>query len=76
MRFSVLVFVLVTICSVRFIHENKAAENVIDQQSMDSLWGARVIKLRAENASRGQLFDQGNYAMFIHWGLYSQLGNK
>ena len=76
MRFSVLVFVLVTICSVRFIHENKAAENVIDQQSMDSLWGARVIKLRAENASRGQLFDQGNYAMFIHWGLYSELGNK
>ena len=43
---------------------------------MDGLWGARVVKLRAEDAKRGQLFDQGNYAMFIHWGLYSQLGNK
>ena len=24
---------------------------------------------------RGHLFEWGNYAMFIHWGLYSQLGN-
>jgi alpha-L-fucosidase len=45
-------------------------------QSMDKLWGDHVVKLRAENAERGQLFDEGNYAMFIHWGLYSQLGNK
>jgi alpha-L-fucosidase len=45
-------------------------------QDMDKLWGERVVKLRAENAQRGQLFDEGNYAMFIHWGLYSQLANK
>lgn len=43
---------------------------------MNKLWGDSVVKLRAENAERGQLFDEGNYAMFIHWGLYSQLGNK
>ncbi|WP_442506829.1 alpha-L-fucosidase [Novipirellula sp. SH528] len=43
---------------------------------MNELWGDSVVKLRAENAERGQLFDEGNYAMFIHWGLYSQLGNK
>lgn len=24
---------------------------------------------------RGELFENGNYAMFIHWGLYSALGN-
>jgi alpha-L-fucosidase len=46
------------------------------QESMDKLWGDRVIKLRAESAERGQLFDEGNYAMFIHWGLYSLLGNE
>ena len=40
------------------------------------MWGDSVVKLRAEDASRGQLFADGNYAMFIHWGLYSQLGNK
>ncbi len=46
------------------------------QESMDKLWGDRVVKLRAQNAERGQLFDEGNYAMFIHWGLYSLLGNE
>ena len=45
-------------------------------QEMDRLWGESVIKLRAEDATRGQLFDEGNYAMFIHWGLYAQLANK
>ncbi len=46
------------------------------EQGMNEMWGESVVKLRAENAERGQLFDEGNYAMFIHWGLYSQLGNK
>lgn len=47
-------------------------------EEMDKLWnsGEKTIKLRAKDAERGQLFDEGNYAMFIHWGLYSQLGNK
>jgi alpha-L-fucosidase len=45
-------------------------------EEMDKLWGESVIKLRPEDASRGQLFADGNYAMFIHWGLYSLLGNK
>ncbi len=45
-------------------------------QEMDALWGESTVKLRAENAERGQLFDEGNYAMFIHYGLYSQLANK
>ena len=43
---------------------------------MDDMWGEQVTKLRADGAKRGELFDVGNYAMFIHWGLYSQLGNK
>ncbi|WP_372846735.1 alpha-L-fucosidase [Pontiella sp.] len=46
------------------------------EQGMNEMWGESTVKLRAENAARGQLFDEGNYAMFIHWGLYSQLGNK
>jgi len=43
---------------------------------MDEAWGEQVVKLRADNSDRGQLFNEGNYAMFIHWGLYSQLANK
>ena len=45
-------------------------------QEMDKMWGDSVVKLRPENAERGQLFNDGNYAMFIHWGLYSNLANK
>ena len=45
-------------------------------EEMDKMWGESVVKLRADDAKRGQLFEDGNYAMFIHWGLYSQLGNK
>ncbi|TWU34592.1 Alpha-L-fucosidase [Novipirellula aureliae] len=43
---------------------------------MDQLWGESVVKLRAEDAERGQLFADGNYAMFIHWGVYSQIANQ
>lgn len=49
---------------------------LVMSQEMDQMWGEKVVKLRAENAERGQLLDEGNYAMFIHWGLYSQLANK
>ncbi|EMI43292.1 alpha-L-fucosidase [Rhodopirellula sp. SWK7] len=45
-------------------------------EEMDASWGESTVKLRADNAERGELFDEGNYAMFIHWGLYSQLGNQ
>lgn len=45
-------------------------------EGMEDMWGETTVKLRAENAERGELFDEGNYAMFIHWGLYSLLGNK
>jgi len=53
------------------IMQGVAAEN-----GMDEMWGQSVVKLRAEDAQRGQLFSDGNYAMFIHWGLYSNLANK
>jgi alpha-L-fucosidase len=45
-------------------------------EEMDKLWGDSVVKLRPEDADKGQLFADGNYAMFIHWGLYSLLGNE
>lgn len=45
-------------------------------QQMDQIWGERVMQLQAADAERGQLFEEGNYAMFIHWGLYSHVGNQ
>lgn len=46
------------------------------EQKMNELWGEQVANLTAQNAERGQLFSDGNYAMFIHWGLYSNIGNQ
>lgn len=52
------------------------AFGTLRSEEMDKMWGESVVKLRAEDAERGQLFADGNYAMFIHWGLYSQLANR
>ena len=32
--------------------------------------------LNVEHASNEELFRDGNYAMFIHWGMYSMLANR
>ncbi|MFC1765318.1 alpha-L-fucosidase [Planctomycetota bacterium] len=65
-----MIAIILCVMSVVTVQANFGAER------MDEMWGERVVKLRAENAERGQLFSEGNYAMFIHWGLYSHLGNK
>jgi alpha-L-fucosidase len=53
-----------------------AAASSLTAQEMNMEWGERVLKLEPANAERGQLFNDGNYAMFIHWGLFSQLANR
>jgi len=47
-----------------------------EELKMNEMWGDQVVKLTAQTAGQGQLFRDGNYAMFIHWGLYSNLGNE
>jgi alpha-L-fucosidase len=43
-------------------------------QQMDKMWGAQDAK--ASEMKRGRFFDSGNYAMFVHWGIYSQIANR
>lgn len=45
-------------------------------QEMDSLWGEKTVQFGAKDTSAAKLFRDGNYAMFIHWGLYSNLAGK
>ena len=46
------------------------------QQKMDEMWnGGERVKSSDTSMGRGKIFDYGNYAMFIHWGLYSKLAN-
>ncbi len=44
------------------------------EQSMDKMWGESTSSIDALKAGRGKLFDQSNFGMFIHWGLFSSLG--
>ena len=57
-----------------FLAENQSA--MAQESGMNEMWGEQATKLRADGAKRGELFDVGNYAMFIHWGLYSQIANN
>jgi len=44
-------------------------------QGMEEMWDGAGGK-GAVSQNRGKLFREGKYALFIHWGIYSQLANK
>ena len=50
------------------------AQNAKTNMEMDKMWGDTSVSVDALKAGRGKLFDQGNFGMFIHWGLFSNLG--
>jgi len=54
----------------------KAQNSKNEDKSMDLMWGESTVSIDALKAGRGKLFDEGNFAMFIHWGLFSNLGGK
>ena len=49
---------------------------VTAEESMDKMWGDSSVVSGVEASERAALFRDGNYGMFIHWGLYSHLGGK
>ena len=46
------------------------------QIPMNDMWGMQSEKSKSKDQCKGHLFEWGNYAMFIHWGLYSNLANQ
>lgn len=55
------------------LHGAPAAREV----SMDEMWGSTAVKVGLDQSDdRIALFRDGNYGMFIHWGLYSHLAGK
>ena len=44
--------------------------------SMDQMWGSTSVLPGLESSDRVALFRDGNYGMFIHWGIYSHLGGQ
>jgi len=47
-----------------------------EEDRMDKMWGEQNKAITLSDAQRGELFRDGNYAMFIHWGLYANIANK
>lgn len=46
----------------------------LKSQEMNEMWGGSAeVK---SSVKRGRYFADGNYCMFIHWGLYSHIANK
>jgi alpha-L-fucosidase len=45
-------------------------------QKMDEMWGNQDEIGSIDMSSKTNLFDDGNYSMFIHWGIYSNIANK
>jgi len=50
----------------------KDDENV----NMDEMWGAKDVSVHSVSDEKAKLFDEGNFGMFIHWGLYSKLAGE
>ncbi|MFT6059325.1 MAG: alpha-L-fucosidase [Lentimonas sp.] len=49
---------------------------LVAEESMDKMWGDSSVASGIEGSERAALFRDGNYGMFIHWGLYSHLGGQ
>ena len=52
----------------------RSAEEVVDIE--EARWGKDQMQVLSAPAGSAALFDDGNYGMFIHWGLYSSLAGK
>ncbi|ANW96121.1 alpha-L-fucosidase [Wenyingzhuangia fucanilytica] len=45
-------------------------------ESMDQMWGDATVVDNNLREGRGKFFDESNFGMFIHWGLFSDLAGK
>ncbi len=69
---SAYTFILAIACSLNGMAQHGKSED----KSMDKMWGETSVTVDALKAGRGKLFDESNFGMFIHWGLFSNLGGK
>ena len=45
-----------------------------DKNGMEEMWGDTSVSSDALKNGKGKFFDESNFGMFIHWGLFSNLG--
>ena len=69
MKHKIIIVILSVISSVAVAQESKK-----DDKGMDKMWGNATVTNDALKTGRAKLFDESNFGMFIHWGLFSSLG--
>ncbi len=47
-----------------------------ESQGMDEMWGEASVSDTKIREGRDKFFDESNFGMFIHWGLFSDLAGK
>ncbi|MEP1486823.1 MAG: alpha-L-fucosidase [Algibacter sp.] len=75
---KILIIITLSICLLSCNSREKKTEEVIEINTpeMDEMWGNQKDIKTLSDSPRNDLFDDGNYAMFIHWGIYSNIANK
>ncbi|MDW5290147.1 alpha-L-fucosidase [Formosa sp. PL04] len=66
----ILLIIIATLLTNMSFSQNKKPKG------MDEMWGDDQVSIDALKNGKGKLFDEGNFGMFIHWGLYSHLAGK
>ncbi|WP_066217746.1 alpha-L-fucosidase [Formosa haliotis] len=70
-RNVLLLFIMLSVVSFQSFAQEKQGE-----ESMDKMWGENSVVDGDIREGRGKFFDQSNFGMFIHWGLFSELAGK
>ena len=64
----------IILCSLVFSMLANISFSQEKDKGMDEMWGETTVMSDAFISGKAKLFDEGNFGMFIHWGLFSNLG--
>lgn len=53
-----------------------AANNKTTPLDMPAMWGAQTVQQATTDETRGDWFRESRFALFIHWGLYSEAAGR
>lgn len=67
---------IATLCLTFMIFGAVAQAQKSTETSMDKMWGESKTSGANSIPEKAKLFADGNFGMFIHWGLFSHLGGK
>lgn len=64
------------LASMLFVIYGFSQEPKKNQEGMDEMWGEASTVDADIREGKGKFFDESNFGMFIHWGLYSDLAGE